>query len=69
MGRVLNRFDRAVKSDLFRLNNIIDEEKLEKLIILLTGDELRTFISSISYLPSNDDDALDVIQQDTYTEI
>ena len=50
-----HKFDKAVKADLFHLNKITHEEKLENFTILLAGDDTNTSSSTICDLPSNDD--------------
>ena len=47
--------DKSVKSDLFLLNKISHEEKLENFTILLAGDDSNTSSNTICDLPSNED--------------
>ena len=50
-----NKSEKHVKSDLFRLNKISHDEKLENLTILLAGDGMNVANSTICDLPSNED--------------
>lgn len=57
--RTTQKTDMISRPDLYRLNKISHEERLENLLILLSDDDLAT--GSIADLPTNDD-ALAIVQ-------
>ena len=50
-----HKYDKSAKSDLFRLNKISHDEKLENLTLLLAGDDSNTSSNTICDLPTNED--------------